>query len=167
MTRRLLFGYLAITLMVLGVLTGWAMTSLMLWALILIVTVKYVIFLMRADNDGEGGVLALLALAQRGTARRGGMVLAFGAIGAALVMLPRWGRFAAPLTAFLVVIAGNMDGPYRLINDGREAWDAGWWQGMGWNASRVVYDGTIQTISNPSTGSVIPIITKADRKSVV
>jgi KUP system potassium uptake protein len=58
--------------------------SLALWALILIVTVKYVIFLMRADNDGEGGVLALLALARRGTTRAGGFVLALGALGAAL-----------------------------------------------------------------------------------
>lgn len=58
--------------------------SLALWALIIVVTLKYMTFLMRADNDGEGGVLALLALAQRGTARRGGLVLALGAIGAAL-----------------------------------------------------------------------------------
>ena len=58
--------------------------SLMLWALIVIVTLKYVVFLMRADNDGEGGVLALLALAQRGVTKRGGTVLALGAIGAAL-----------------------------------------------------------------------------------
>ena len=58
--------------------------SLMLWALIIVVTLKYVVFLMRADNDGEGGVLALLALAQRGTKRRGGLVLALGAAGAAL-----------------------------------------------------------------------------------
>ena len=58
--------------------------SLMLWALIIIVTLKYVVFLMRADNDGEGGVLALLALAQRGTVKRGGLVLALGAVGAAL-----------------------------------------------------------------------------------
>ena len=58
--------------------------SLMLWALIIIVTLKYVVLLMRADNDGEGGVLALLALAQRGTVKRGGMVLALGAVGAAL-----------------------------------------------------------------------------------
>ncbi len=58
--------------------------SLMLWALIIVVTLKYVVFLMRADNDGEGGVLALLALAQRGTKRRGGLVLALGATGAAL-----------------------------------------------------------------------------------
>ena len=58
--------------------------SLMLWALIIVVTLKYVVFLMRADNDGEGGVLALLALAQRGTKQRGGLVLALGAVGAAL-----------------------------------------------------------------------------------
>ncbi len=58
--------------------------SLMLWALIIIVTLKYVAFLMRADNDGEGGVLALLALSQRGVKQRGGLVLALGAIGAAL-----------------------------------------------------------------------------------
>ena len=58
--------------------------SLMLWALIVIVTFKYVAFLMRADNDGEGGVLALLALAQRGVKQRGGIVLALGAVGAAL-----------------------------------------------------------------------------------
>ena len=36
--------------------------SLLLWALILIVTVKYVFFLMRADNKGEGGTLSILAL---------------------------------------------------------------------------------------------------------
>lgn len=58
--------------------------SLMLWALIVIVTLKYVVFLMRADNEGEGGVLALLALAQQGSAKRGGIVLALGAAGAAL-----------------------------------------------------------------------------------
>lgn len=58
--------------------------SLALWSLILVVTVKYVLFLMRADNDGEGGVLALLALAGRGTGGRKGAVLALGAIGAAL-----------------------------------------------------------------------------------
>jgi KUP system potassium uptake protein len=39
--------------------------SLVFWALILVVTVKYVIFVMRADNKGEGGTLALVALAQR------------------------------------------------------------------------------------------------------
>ncbi len=42
--------------------------SLIFWALVLIVTVKYVFLVMRADNHGEGGILALMALAQRGTA---------------------------------------------------------------------------------------------------
>jgi KUP system potassium uptake protein len=58
--------------------------SLALWSLILVVTVKYVWFLMQADNDGEGGVLALLALAGRAIGGRRGAVLAFGAIGASL-----------------------------------------------------------------------------------
>ncbi len=39
--------------------------SLVIWALTLFVTIKYVIFLMRADNKGEGGTLALMALAQQ------------------------------------------------------------------------------------------------------
>jgi KUP system potassium uptake protein len=39
--------------------------SLIFWALVLIVTVKYVLLVMRADNRGEGGILALMALAQR------------------------------------------------------------------------------------------------------
>ena len=42
--------------------------SLITWALILIVSVKYVAFIMRADNRGEGGIMALLALASRNTA---------------------------------------------------------------------------------------------------
>ena len=58
--------------------------SLALWALILVVTCKYVLFLMRADNNGEGGVLALMALAQRSTRRRRTLVMALGAAGAAL-----------------------------------------------------------------------------------
>jgi KUP system potassium uptake protein len=39
--------------------------SLIFWALILTVTIKYVVFVLRADNRGEGGILALMALAQR------------------------------------------------------------------------------------------------------
>jgi KUP system potassium uptake protein len=58
--------------------------SLALWALILVVTVKYVLFLMRADNNGEGGVLSLMALAQRGLKSQTLGVFALGAIGAAL-----------------------------------------------------------------------------------
>jgi len=38
--------------------------SLILWTLILIVSVKYALFVMRADNKGEGGILALMSLTQ-------------------------------------------------------------------------------------------------------
>ena len=65
-------------LAVLGVL------SLIFWALILVVTVKYVVFLMRVDNKGEGGTLALMALAQRAIGRRLQLVFFLGLCGAAL-----------------------------------------------------------------------------------
>ncbi len=58
--------------------------SLVIWALILIVTIKYVVFLMRADNKGEGGTLALMALAQRHLPKRSTTVFFLGVIGAAL-----------------------------------------------------------------------------------
>ena len=47
-----------------GELAVLGVVSLITWALILVVTVKYVVFMMRADNKGEGGTLALMALAQ-------------------------------------------------------------------------------------------------------
>src|SRR5215468_8257780 len=61
--------------------------SLIAWSLLLIVTVKYVIVIMRADNHGEGGLLALTALVLRvvGDAdRRRLWVMAAGLVGAAL-----------------------------------------------------------------------------------
>ncbi|MES2897975.1 MAG: potassium transporter Kup [Pseudomonadota bacterium] len=58
--------------------------SLVTWALILIVTIKYVVFLMRADNKGEGGTLALMALAQRSLGRRSRAVFILGVVGASL-----------------------------------------------------------------------------------
>src|SRR6516225_2710421 len=63
---------------VLGVL------SLILWALIVIVTLKYVLILLRADNDGEGGTLALMALAHRALGRHAGTVVLCGIVSAAL-----------------------------------------------------------------------------------
>jgi KUP system potassium uptake protein len=45
--------------------------SLILWALIIVVTLKYVLILLRADNHGEGGTLALMALAERAVSSRG------------------------------------------------------------------------------------------------
>ncbi|HZZ34315.1 MAG TPA: KUP/HAK/KT family potassium transporter, partial [Caulobacteraceae bacterium] len=58
--------------------------SLVFWALMLIVTVKYVVVVMRADNRGEGGTLALMALAQHALGRRSIFVFGLGMIGAAL-----------------------------------------------------------------------------------
>ncbi|MDC7787175.1 potassium transporter Kup [Rhodoplanes sp. TEM] len=63
---------------VLGVL------SLILWALTLVVTVKYVLLLLRADNHGEGGTLSLTALASRALGRRTMPVVTLGIIGAAM-----------------------------------------------------------------------------------
>ncbi|MGW8127814.1 MAG: potassium transporter Kup [Stenotrophomonas sp.] len=106
---------------VLGVL------SLAFWALIMVVTLKYVTIIMRADNDGEGGIMALMALAQR-TLRNGSrsayVVGILGIFGASLffgdgvitpaisvlgavegleVAAPGLGRFVVPIT--LVVLA--------------------------------------------------------------
>src|SRR5262249_54184317 len=65
---------------VLGVL------SLILWSLIITVSIKYVLFVMRADNGGEGGILALVALV-RGAAGpyAHGALIAIGLFGAALL----------------------------------------------------------------------------------
>ncbi len=57
--------------------------SLLIWALILVVTLKYVAFLMRADNKGEGGILSLVVLVETLLKKKGGFVLAMGIIGAA------------------------------------------------------------------------------------
>src|SRR3977135_3507849 len=66
------------SLAVLGVL------SLILWALIIVVTLKYVLILLRADNNGEGGTLALMALAQRAVGSGAGNIVLLGIIGGAL-----------------------------------------------------------------------------------
>jgi KUP system potassium uptake protein len=58
--------------------------SLTLWALIIVVTLKYVLFMMRADNKGEGGILSLMALAQGAVGRRTRAILVLGVVGAAL-----------------------------------------------------------------------------------
>jgi KUP system potassium uptake protein len=58
--------------------------SLLIWALFFIVTLKYVFFLMRADNKGEGGTLSLMALAQNALGRRSKTIFLLGVAGAAL-----------------------------------------------------------------------------------
>ena len=65
---------------VLGVL------SLILWALIITVTAKYVLILLRADNNGEGGTLSLTALASRALGRRTTFVFIVGVIGASMFL---------------------------------------------------------------------------------
>src|ERR1700692_2930159 len=58
--------------------------SLILWALIIVVTLKYVLILLRADNHGEGGTLALMALAQRAVTKGAGAIVLLGIISGAL-----------------------------------------------------------------------------------
>jgi len=107
-----------ITSAVLGV------ASLLLWALLLIVTLKYVILLMRADNRGEGGILSLVVLVESILKRKGGVVLGLGIVGAAFffgdamitpamsvlsaieglnVINPAFADFVVPLTVAVLV----------------------------------------------------------------
>lgn len=58
--------------------------SLIVWSLVLIVTVKYVLFVLRADNNGEGGILSLMALVRSSFASRPDIILGIGIVGASL-----------------------------------------------------------------------------------
>src|SRR5215467_8448421 len=106
---------------VLGVL------SLIFWALIMIVSLKYVVFIMRADNKGEGGIMALTALAQRcarGNMRLRYAIMILGLLGACLfygdgvitpaisvlsaveglkVLTPELTRWVVPITIVIIV----------------------------------------------------------------
>ncbi|MEJ2603795.1 MAG: KUP/HAK/KT family potassium transporter [Gammaproteobacteria bacterium] len=74
------YGVAATAPNVLGVL------SLVFWSLILVISVKYLIFVLRADHDGEGGILALMELVRRPLkGRKRGAVMAMGLFGAALL----------------------------------------------------------------------------------
>ncbi len=104
---------------VLGVL------SLILWALFIVVTAKYVLLLLRADNNGEGGTLSLMALGQRALGRRSWPLLALGVIGASMFIgdsmitpaisvlsaveglklaAPALEHYVVPLTALILVV---------------------------------------------------------------
>src|SRR5262249_21858350 len=65
---------------VLGVL------SLILWALMIVVAVKYVLILLRADNNGEGGTLSLTALATRARGQRTAVIFVLGVIGPSMFL---------------------------------------------------------------------------------
>src|SRR5437899_6671686 len=98
--------------------------SLILWALIVVVTLKYVVILLRADNNGEGGTLALMALAQRAVSRGGAAIVLLGIISGALfygdavitpalsvlsaiegikIVMPAFDPYVVPLTVVILV----------------------------------------------------------------
>ncbi|MEK6440962.1 potassium transporter Kup [Pseudonocardia sp. T1-2H] len=65
----------------------YGVVSLIFWSVTLVVTIKYVVFVLRADNDGEGGIMALAALVcgvSASNARRAAIALSLGVVGAAL-----------------------------------------------------------------------------------
>ncbi len=93
--------------------------SLVIWALTLIVTIKYVIFLMRADNNGEGGTLALMALAQRAVGKPSLLLLFLGMAGASLfygdgIITPAISVLSAVEGARGAPGIGQLLGPYVL-----------------------------------------------------
>jgi KUP system potassium uptake protein len=104
---------------VLGVL------SLILWSLFIVVTAKYVLLLLRADNNGEGGTLSLMALGQRALGHRSWVLLALGVVGASMfigdsmitpaisvlsaveglkLVTPALEHYVVPLTIFILVV---------------------------------------------------------------
>jgi KUP system potassium uptake protein len=68
----------------LGVAEVVGVVSLIVWALLIVVTAKYVLFLMQADNKGEGGILSLNALARTALVKKSTIVFLLGVAGAAL-----------------------------------------------------------------------------------
>ena len=99
--------------------------SLLIWTLILLVTIKYVILVMRADNRGEGGTLSLVALVQQALGRRPTWLLAIGMVGISLffgdaiitpamsvlsavegmtLVAPSFSPFVVPVTLAIIVI---------------------------------------------------------------
>ena len=99
--------------------------SLIIWALLIVVTAKYVLLLLRADNNGEGGTLALMALASRGLGPKASVVILLGIISGALfygdamitpalsvlsaieglkIVTPAFEPFVVPLTVLILIV---------------------------------------------------------------
>ena len=91
-----------------GELAVIGVVSLAFWALMIVVTFKYVFFLMRADNKGEGGTLALMALAQNAVGRRSAWIFILGVCGAALFY---GDGIITPAISVLSAIEGVKDAP--------------------------------------------------------
>jgi KUP system potassium uptake protein len=93
-------------------LAALGVVSLILWTLTLFVTIKYVIFLMRADNNGEGGTLALMALARKALGqhmgKRATTVFFLGVVGAALFY---GDGIITPAISVLSAVEGIKDAP--------------------------------------------------------
>ncbi len=90
-------------------LATFGVISLVFWALLLLVTVKYVIFLMRADNAGEGGTLALMALAQKALGKYSPAIFFLGICGAALFY---GDSLITPALTVMGAIEGFKDAPH-------------------------------------------------------
>jgi KUP system potassium uptake protein len=104
---------------VLGVL------SLILWSLIIVVAIKYVLLLLNADNNGEGGTLSLTALATRALGRRTALVFLLGVVGASMflgdsVITPAISVLSAieglKLAILLVLFAAQSRGTARVAS---------------------------------------------------
>jgi KUP system potassium uptake protein len=99
--------------------------SLIVWALTITVTIKYIFFVTRADNKGEGGTLSLMALAASSFSKRPRWIIAAGVVGAALffgdaiitpaisvlsavegvkIVAPGLSRWVVPITLALIVV---------------------------------------------------------------
>src|SRR3954465_2553695 len=82
-TEQVIFGSYGATAQVTPA-TAYGVISLIFWALMVVVSVKYAGFIMRAHNRGDGGIMALTALVQRNRAARRGALVTLGIFGAAL-----------------------------------------------------------------------------------
>lgn len=95
--------------------------SLIFWALVSVVTIKYLIFVMRADNDGEGGILALTALIMQKTSESKGrlLLIAVGLFGTALLygdgMITPAISVLSAVEGLEVAVPSLGDGPWVLV----------------------------------------------------
>ncbi|MGZ6022857.1 MAG: potassium transporter Kup [Rhizomicrobium sp.] len=80
--------------------------SLIFWSLIIVVTVKYVFFIMRADNNGEGGVMALAALAHRSSGLSRGIKTAISLVSLAGLALFYGDGMLTPAISVLSAVEG-------------------------------------------------------------
>ncbi len=80
--------------------------SLIFWSLLIVVTVKYVVFIMRADNNGEGGVMALAALAHRSSGLGRGLKTAIALVSLAGLALFYGDGMLTPAISVLSAVEG-------------------------------------------------------------